>query len=391
MKGRMKSRSEINISSAAVFMYFFSMLLVNQNNGSIYRLLYYTVITACTVVFVYKNGRITYRFMALLTAVMCLTVVNHVLVGNLTYTHMFVYFTAFFIALLFIDEKVSSKVYLTAVLMNAAVVVFHVATEGFGHRVYVNSSNNYISVHLLTPLVMYYIAAEKEKRNISLVPAFICWVLSSFGGRGGFISLTLLLGALFLYKYVRLCKKLSQKIALVVILIMIALPAVITLSPALIARYSSLAVVERFINKGFDGAGRLTGWEEYMQSLHSFRNLVFGTRIRKLTWASRFNGNLHNSFLFIHAYMGAFGIVFVFVCLVRNTVYSVKNKKWIYLISLTAFCVRSFTDHVFGCNRITPVFIFLLLYPQLLAINEKRAVFLKEYSAETRGLSVNEQ
>jgi hypothetical protein len=65
------------------------------------------------------------------------------------------------------------------------------------------------------------------------------------------------------------------------------------------------------------------------------------------------------------------GFAFVIIQSLKSGLFSIRNKKWVYMFSLLSFEVRSFTDHVFAANRITPIFLALLLAPEMLGLAKK--------------------
>ena len=65
----------------------------------------------------------------------------------------------------------------------------------------------------------------------------------------------------------------------------------------------------------------------------------------------------------VHAFFGLGGFIAIVIMMMSSFKFAVQQQRWIFIICFIAFCMRAFTDHVFGCYRLTPVFLFFLLYP----------------------------
>lgn len=360
--------------SGVVLLYFVAVIAVNQVKSIVASGFFYLVLLLGTVVYFYTKRSMAFRpviFYAIGAAI--LGACNILFVGNLTWLRVVILFVSFLFAVIFLDDDVDERTFLIAVYLNAAVVAFRLFLYGRQNPVYVDSSNNYISVHLLMPAVLYYSMLEMRGKKIPIFPAVVIWILSLLaGGRGGLLAATILLGGIILYRFYQDEVTRRERAILGIILFVIMVPVVLIVLQFFVSKFSGLYVVTRFLDKGMDGGGRLACWTEYIEkSSLSLSRFLFGTDLTKVDWAVHYNGNLHNSYLFVHAYLGIFGFLFVIVMLIRAVVLGIRCRKWIYVTSLITIMFRSLTDHVFGVNRLSVVILALIFIPDILRIREK--------------------
>ena len=108
-------------------------------------------------------------------------------------------------------------------------------------------------------------------------------------------------------------------------------------------------------------------WNEYFGGIgKSWKAFFLGVDQSTLYWAQPFGGNLHSSFLFVHAYLGIIGFVVFVGLLVRAGLKAIRSRKWLYFCALLTFAFRGTTDHVFGANRITAIILALILLPDFI-------------------------
>lgn len=361
--------------SAAVLMYFLAIIVVNQVPGALASGFYYLSILTGMVLF-YANRR-TFGLrplvlMAMGAGLLCL--INTYVVGNNTEVRSAIMTASFFVAALMLDEEVDERTYLVAMYLNAMVVLAKVALHGTKAPVYAGSSNNYVSIHLLVPIILYYSLLDARGKKIPLVHSCVVWVLCLMaGGRGGLLAATILVAGVILRLYLADEATRRDRVKLGFLLVLIMIPVLIVLLKMMTEYLSDLYVIDRFMNKGLDGGGRIACWTEYLQSLgNSTKNVLFGTRLDNLWWVRHYNGNLHNSFLFVHAGMGIIGFVTFLFLLVRAMVWAIRNKTGVYLACILTMCFRGLTDHMFGGNRMTAIIIAMILLPDFIMQERKR-------------------
>ncbi|MBO6162926.1 MAG: hypothetical protein J6O53_06695 [Eubacterium sp.] len=355
-------------------LYFISIIAVNQVKSIIFSAFYYGVLALAAVVFFATKRALTMKPVLLYAAgSFLLAACNVIFVGNMTWIKTGILFMSFLMAAVMLDDMTDERAFLIAVYLNAAVVAVKIAMHGLSAPVYVEASNNYVSVHLLAPAVLYYSLLNIRGKKIPLIPGIVVWVLSLVaGGRGGLLAATILLGGIILHRYLEDEATRRERVLLGCLLVVILIPLLFLLLQVFASRFNGLYVVTRFLDKGLDGGGRLACWAEYIEkSMMSVTRFLFGTELYEVGWVVHYKGNLHNSYLFVHAFLGIFGFLFLMGMLIRAIVVGIRRKMWVYVFSLLAFMFRGLTDHVFGVNRLTVVILALILIPDVLKAKER--------------------
>ena len=316
--------------------------------------------------------RLDAKIFLILVITLACGVANIYLIGNLNYVRLLVLFLSFFVGQLFLNERIDAKVFLNVYLIYALFLLFRIATQGLGNPIFTYVSNNYASVYLLCPLLIYYIKNEQAQDKINLYPAIGFWIICALTtSRMGLLTASFILGGLILYKSHKANGKVGAKI-IIVVLLLFMIPLAFYLLPLLASKYSDLYIIQRFMNMGLTSSARTRMWSEYIELLNDTKYLLFGAPTDEVYWAARFyEGNVHNSYMTVHAYLGIIGFIGLVLMIIRSIYFGFKNKKFVYLIMLVGFCIRAVTDHVFGCNRISPIILFLIFLP-----------FMSEYASK---------
>lgn len=280
------------------------------------------------------------------------------------------------IAMMIMDSRIDNRIFMYLCYSTALVIAGIILKKGLSPsgNFFVESSVNYISVFLMLSLCVYYARADLYNKRYSLIPAGVSLVLSFVaGGRGGFLSIAILFFPLFLIKFYEKKRGLKEKTIMTIFLLMMIIIVAYPLFLKILSSDSNYALIENFKNKAnLKNSYRYFCWQEYVDSCkNNWEYLLFGAKLEGLKWVDTLYGNLHNSFLFTHAYYGILGFAFVIIQSLKSGLFSIRNKKWVYMFSLLSFEVRSFTDHVFAANRITPIFLALLLAPEMLGLAKK--------------------
>lgn len=353
-----------NLYSVSALLYFVSIALITQTTSQVASILFYCAMMMCVALQIRAHDRIPPIIWVASFIAAALGVLNILFVGNLSWLKLFILLMSFYVAVFFMDERVSPDAFKYALYLNIAIVLFRMICFGFSSKVYVESSNNYVSIYIIVPAVLYYIKCEGENCKVTLLPMIIAWILSFFaGGRAGLICCTILLAGLVIKYYFG--EKFAKREKLVLITV-VALAIVVLgiLSVPLLEKYfSDFRVVQRFFEMGITSNSRLVGWGEYMDSLSNPKYFLLGSDIKNLKWATRFDGNIHNSFLFVHAYFGIIAVGFMVFFIINAFIFGFKNKRTVFLLCLLVFLVRAMTDHMFGANRLSAAFLALIMYP----------------------------
>ncbi len=302
-----------------------------------------------------------------------LSILNTVIIGNQNVIRTGILFAAFFLAIFFLLDEVDERAFAISVYINSLFVLIKLLQNGVKGRVYDGYSNNYVSILLLSPAVLYYAVCSARGRKCSVFPATITCVLSFLmGGRGGVLSTGILLMGVILHKYFKDRESRRERVILGIILCIVLVPMMVYGIMSIFQNESSdLYIVDRFTRFGMEGGQRIDIWNEYLGDLGlSWKYFVFGVDQSILYWAQPFEGNLHNSFMFVHAYLGIVGFVVFVVLMIRAMVKAIKSGKWLYFCAILTFAFRGFTDHVFGANRISAIIIALIFLPDFIDLNE---------------------
>lgn len=201
------------------------------------------------------------------------------------------------------------------------------------------SSYNYISVIALFFFLLSSIIRLQDKKSLSLFQTILLTFITITGyGRAGILVGYLLLIMVLIYKIYE--NKKNRSIALRTIAVSVAIFIVVLF--VVFFLYSDF-FIGKFMTKGLFVNDRLEIWVGYFTDL--IKNpikIFFGGNV----YALRQDGNLHNSFLQMHA---QFGLIFTIV----NMVLIVKLIRQLYrsgkvdtLILLVVFLLRCFTDRV---------------------------------------------
>ena len=350
------------LTSISIYLYFISVLILSEIDNSYTTIFFYFSALMCMFSLFRLGSRFSTKVHCMILVSVLCGICNVHIIGNLNYIRLFILFLSFYVGLLFLHEAIESKTFLRIYVIYAIFVILMILVKGLGNPIFSYVSNNYASVYLMCPLLVYYIKSERENRKIELYPAILFWIICGLTtSRMGVLTASFILGGLILNNTYKTNGRVGYKVLILVVLIC-AIPLGLYLLPSLLNRYSNLYIVQRFINMGLTSTARTRMWNEYIELLKNGKYLIFGAPTSEVYWAAKFyEGNVHNSFLTVHAYLGIVGFWGLIGLILKGLRYSVKSKQWIYFIMLVAFSVRSFSDHVFGCNRISPIILFLLL------------------------------
>lgn len=361
-----KYKIRLNFESCLLLFYFAAAVLINLADTTAVKAFYYITFLACLTPLMFIRKRMPCLLLLLGLGMAGLCLINITLVGNLTYIKFFIEVASVLFAFI-ICNRIVPQYLLFVMYLNILIIVYHFLLYGVNQQVFVDCSNNYVSVILLAPIVIYYTLLERDNQNIPIFPACLVWLMSILGGgRGGFLSCSVLFWGLVFLKYFSVIRSKAQRVLLLIVVLLSFLPLVFSVIPYFSRNFSDYRIVSQFTDKGMESSARIIMWAEYTtKSVRNRKNLVLGTKLTSIASAKQYEGNLHNSFLLIHAYLGMGGLLFVVYWLVKSALFSIRTKKWVYLLCLVSFSLRGMTDHVFGTGRYTPIFAFLLLYPLL--------------------------
>ena len=179
-------------------------------------------------------------------------------------------------------------------------------------EVFKSGSRNGISSNVILLAVLAYYYRWRQLRKINLLPALLAVPACLYSvGRAG-VAISILLLAFVFVAYLVL----EDRPAFLKFLIVALACALIAIFA--VELFSGLidSLLERFQREGLE-SGRAKMWSEYFGLVStSFGNLLLGApTMADMSLRIAFQqGNLHNSFLMLHAHFGAIGFVVITVC-----------------------------------------------------------------------------
>lgn len=353
--------------SIAVMLYFVMLIIHNLYHVMMINYLWYLILGICFIFGTIKRKVIFSKNLTwFMTLFLLFTILNYKLVGNASIDSIvFIIMYAGIYQLLIDDELVDAYI-LAAIYIDCIIIAFAIMRTGLGEPIFRDLSNNYVSVLLLLPTIVYYVRTEYYKNRIRLMPSIsVTAVCIMAMGRGGIITTVLL--TLFILWYIFFSDKnwkssYNQTLFRVTfVFVGLIIIGVVLLNSE---SFNNIAVFEKFAKYGMYGTGRAGIWEEYISTASkSLKSILLGVEYLELPLMVRYKNNLHNSFFNLHADYGIVVLLYVILGIISNCVKCIKNKKWIYLSAMIVFFARAFTDKIFGGgSAATPILIFILLF-----------------------------
>ena len=247
--------------------------------------------------------------------------------------------------------------------LSASLMLFRIA--GSPTRRVLTSSANYISIVMLLAVFFYYIPLERGKRKlrlISLLPSVISFLISVWaGGRGGILCTIFLMVTICTLYVVSLSQKKPVRIASIFIVVLLIGIILWMKNYNLVNAFMSLG---KWKLRGTDNTARLIIWKSYIDKVkESVIYFLFGAPLDSIWLVKHYEGNLHNSFLQLHAYNGMFGFLVIIVMIWRAARYYFYNKKNITLILMIVIIIRGMTDKFIFGQYGMPVLLYFILVP----------------------------
>ncbi len=247
----------------------------------------------------------------------------------------------------------------------AAYLIYRMLNAVDGYYMFYATSRNMLSMLLLIWLSILYMVFAKAGRILPLrciIIFFIgCFVAT---GRGGIISGVVLLSTFWLINTQDTGRKKSWK-GLTIWLLLVAVSCVFIIY--VVQHFN--AIFEKYLFRFTDEVSvrssnaRLTMWKLYLSQLKDPYVLFLGGNTYKILPPSA-NGNLHNSFLMVHAKFGLLGFVYVCYSFIVALFQAIKVRDFRMLALIIVFAVRSLTDQVFPAKVGDIALWIFILYSQ---------------------------
>lgn len=362
----MKHRVSV-LRSTAVMLYFIMLFAHNLYQAAVVEYLWYFVLMMCFVLGIFrKHIKLTKRMLVIASLFVVSAVLNIVLVGNNTVSGIF--FTLIYLGVyeLLADDEVDERYILVSIYADCFIMIWNILLHGVGKQIMLRVSNNFISVFLLIPTIIYYIRLEYQGKKIPLPPAIAVVVTALLStGRSGIIATAMLLAFVawynaFFYRTGRTRFQVFMLRFSIFFSTMLLVVGALSFS----SRIMSMPVFQRFLQYGMYGTGRSGIWSEYLTvASRSLKNTLFGVKYTSLKSMDRYINNLHNSFFNLHAEYGITLLLYIIYALFSNCRKCIKEKKWIYLSMIIVFVTRAMTDKIIGGgSAATIALVFILMY-----------------------------
>lgn len=227
-------------------------------------------------------------------------------------------------------------------------------------KILLANSHNFISVLLLSTMLLYYISCNDKKKTILITPAFIFLGINMYAtGRSGIIVSVFLVLSLLIYKYST--NKQAKYWICFVILFFLSFFAIFIIQPndtmLLFRQYFS-----GFFQRGLNSNGRSKIWISFISNnFETVRKVFFGSDVLE----SFSDGNMHNMFFQAYASFGLIGFI-ALIILIINTIYiGLKKKQYLWIIMFSCLILRALTDRIFFqgyCELYLYYFVYYFAY-----------------------------
>ena len=369
------------IAGPAFFIYFVSILLTYILKVGFRQGLFYMTTAMLMVIFIiWKRQSETpaVNMEIVLFACLCMVtgLLNFVLIGNISLRKLFeCAFLNTATASMLVGLKFDRKWLRYSVYIYCAHFALQFAIKGLDVRLLPRYTNNFISLILIMPTVVYYAVSEAYGDKISYIPAFIVWVLCLLAkGRSGIGAATILFALLFIYVETRRGNSGYKRPEILILKALYRLLLLLLLAAAVYLVFSrfSAVITKKFTKSGTDNTERAIIWKDYFTNMVTHvRYILFGTAKKGLILENLYEGNAHNSFINIHMYNG-FLVLIVVWYLVRAVIFAIRKKRWVFLICMAAFCFRGSFDNVFWCTKGTTMLMYFMFFPVLFTAEQPK-------------------
>ena len=268
------------------------------------------------------------------------------------------------LAMLVIENKYSHIISLGLYSFTAVSILLRVLQGIDKNLILLANSRNFISVLLLSTMLLYYISCMDKKKTVLVTPVLIYFYINIYAtGRGGIIVSVFFTICLLLYKYYSIENK-SLKIIVGCLLAIVLITTFVfllkiddTIISGLINKNFSA-----FLQRGSDSNGRYEIWGKFISNNNkSVQAFLFGSDVS----LAMTDGNLHNSFLQGYAAFGIMGCILLLFMVVKSLFVGFRKKKYLYLILFVGLILRALTDRVFFqgyCELYLYYFILYFMY-----------------------------
>lgn len=226
------------------------------------------------------------------------------------------------------------------------------------------NSRNFISILLLSTMLLYYISCMDKKKPILVTPVLLFFYINIYAtGRSGIVVSGVLTIGLLIYKYFSIENKRLKTLMgfLIAIVLAVVCIYIMNLDESILSRFINTNF-SAFIARGTDSNGRYLIWDTFLENnKRSVASFIFGSDAS----LAMMDGNLHNSFLQSYASFGILGFIVFVALVIKSLISGFKRKEYLFLILFAGLALRALTDRVFFqgyCELYLYFFIFYFGY-----------------------------
>lgn len=370
----MKKRMKLRVSSAVDYLTGLLLICIYLQNYNEFleKILYIPTIIIGIFILMFELSAfgISKKIYVVSCEVLILALINIIFVKNINITFLVKFSCEYLPVALWLlyGKRINNKYWFFISVFITLATVASWLTSYDNYSIMNGLSRNYVSIFLLVSVFIITLIFENKGKNVPIyVPiAYMGFSILAIGRMG--ILASLLYCVLFSFVYIKRSEKYTRFKIIILLIILILLLMMFVL------KYD--VFVNKLFSRFFDSTalnsndGRLRLYLLYLEKMfHNPCYFVLGVKISEITKELNFiQGNLHSSFLQVHASMGIFGLLGIVYYLKKSFLYLFKVKNYYEIIYLIVFLFRISTDYSL-CGFITDI---ILIYYVLMPIAKRK-------------------
>ena len=335
----------------------FVMLIVMKISIDIKNVLSIVEVVIGLIILLYYalNRGLNYRLLIFVTLACIAVFLNWLFVSSIQYNEIIkLFFVHFPIALVIAyNRNMMPRLWLACFIFLFFFLLYRLNL--YGNHIFWDTNSNSISVDLIICAFIYELALKKRGKNTGVFIPLLVFIASTIaGGRGGIISSSILLLFYLINKYRTDKRNVKMVIKTLVSIFGLTITAIFLseniymILQRFFPRFTSIQAA----NTSHSNFIRLSLVKSYIYNCKDIMGFFMGVDIAKHSqYGAALNGNIHNSYLQLHSYLGLIGIAlvaYVFFVYFRTIC---KSKQNLIVISFfLAFFVRILTDYALPGN-----------------------------------------
>lgn len=217
------------------------------------------------------------------------------------------------------------------------------------------ASTNYISIILLTLIIIVYLSCKEQNKNFPSLRLLMCTIITIWsGGRSGIITFSTFMLAVLLFSKNNKVKERYRVIINVLKFWLLSFSFILAIN--VIWGYFQQRVIS-----SLGSEGRFFIWNLYLKnSILSLKNIIFGTSMSNEAIFVYYGRNLHNSFMLLHARFGIVILIATIIIFIKLVRYNYNKKDILMIMIIISVIIRASTDIVFGGEIMDLVLYYML-------------------------------